>query len=142
MITIQSDTTALRSWNVPRNVYKDYDFVTLHSRRGLPVCNLSRGLHIVPRPPNKKANSYGFNAVLYTARDRGERLRRVLDGSTVDSPDDFWINRVNLKVGALCPPLFDTHDGEHMSSIAGAPTIGRRLSIAGAASWPTCAPDS
>lgn len=120
VISLESDTVAIRAWDISPDVYKDYDILFLHDHRSIGrKCTASQMNSVREGLPFWWATG----AMMYT-NNNPEKFERVLkeeliDG-TVAKPVDHWMNKLwnekKLRIGSLCPNFFRQMDG-HVSTV-------------------------
>jgi len=117
IISLESDTIAVRAWDVEQSVYAQYDLLLVHTHDKVQQrCNQTGSAYV------REGRQYwwGAGAVLFTGRRQPvveEMLRR-----RIDKPLDHWMNEMweggHLRIGSLCPTFFrQTQD--HDSQIPG-----------------------
>lgn len=124
IVSLESDTVAIKEWSISPDVYKDYDILFLHEHPGTrrkcktsEINSVREGLEFW----------FATGAMMYTNNDP-EKMERVvkeelLDG-TVTSPIGHWLNKVwkekKLRVGSLCPTFFKQIQ-DHESTVSYVP---------------------
>ena len=120
-ISLESDTIAIRKWDVDPAIYKDYDILFLHQHP-----RIKRKCQADEKDTVREGLQfwYAAGAMMYT-NNNPEKMERVfkqefLEGSGPELPVDHWFNKVwkdkSLRVGSLCPPHFrqkQDHESTH-----------------------------
>jgi GR25 family glycosyltransferase involved in LPS biosynthesis len=117
VVSLESDTEAIREFDVDPKVYEDYDVVYIHDHPRLPSkCQKTNSTSYYVREGLK--TWFATGAMLFTGR-RHQKLKDALQ-TQVKVPIDHWLNAMwgskQLKVGALCPAVFKQNT-DHESSI-------------------------